>query len=149
MSIVEKRFLKKVYKTEGCWNWIGAKDEGGYGRFYIDGKQFFAHRASFEIHYKRKPFDCVLHRCDNRDCVNPAHLWEGSRFDNNLDRDKKGRTARGETRFRSKLTAAQVKNIKSEYFSTKASYRSLADKYNVHFNTIGFIIRGINWKSVE
>jgi len=87
-----KRFFEKINKTEKCWNWIAGKDKDGYGKIKIDGKMVQAHRASWVIHNGDIPNGmCVLHRCDNPSCVNPEHLFIGTRLDNARDRDVKGR----------------------------------------------------------
>ena len=56
-----------------------------------------AHRAMYQVHYgvKLTTEQYVLHRCDNRACLNPAHLWVGSQHDNNMDCAKKGRHYEG------------------------------------------------------
>lgn len=97
MNSVE-RFWAKVDKSRGpeaCWIWT-ASTSGGYGR--LGSSKFetvLAHRRSWELERGPIPEDmCVLHNCpdgDNPLCVNPKHLWLGTRDDNNADRDKKGR----------------------------------------------------------
>ena len=90
------RFWDKVDKSGDCWMWTAYKDQKGYGRFGIGSKLYSAHRLSYEWSYG--DFDkklCVCHTCDNPGCVNPEHLWLGTRRDNNIDRDNKGRHNNG------------------------------------------------------
>lgn len=89
----EGRFWQKVEKTKGgCWNWVAAKNNCGYGLTHFDGKRISAHRLSFQLANGVIPGGMqVLHRCDNRACVNPEHLFLGSNRDNMLDMLAKGR----------------------------------------------------------
>lgn len=81
------RFWKFVDKSNenGCWNWTGTKNRGLYGHFQYEGKPFRAHRFSWYLATGRNPPD-VLHKCHNAGCVNPAHLYEGTKSDNENDK---------------------------------------------------------------
>uniref|UniRef100_A0A6M3J763 Putative homing endonuclease n=1 Tax=viral metagenome TaxID=1070528 RepID=A0A6M3J763_9ZZZZ len=72
---------------------MGTIHHTGYGLITDDDqRQLRAHRVAYEqIHGAIPPGRCVLHRCDNRRCVNPAHLWVGTFADNNMDKIHKGR----------------------------------------------------------
>lgn len=91
---LKDRFLSKVRKTKGCWFWLGStrNKKGGYGCLKINGKVFDAHRIAYSIFIGSIPKEkCVCHSCDNRKCVNPEHLWIGTKNDNNQDMISKGR----------------------------------------------------------
>lgn len=101
----QKRFLKKVKKTAYCWEWQAAKTTGrfgGYGCLNVrltDGtkKTMLSHRLSWLLHKGEMPGNlCVLHKCDNPSCVNPDHLFLGTRQDNVADMVSKGRQVAGE-----------------------------------------------------
>lgn len=89
----EVRFFRRVRKTEGCWYWEGYRGPKGYGQFPIAKRNIVqAHRYSYEL--VNGPIAegmCLLHSCDNAPCVNPSHLFPGTRADNNQDMMAKGR----------------------------------------------------------
>ena len=91
-----ERFYNKVIVSEACWEWIGAKQKvNGYGVIRINKKNELAHRLSYTMNLGPIPEGLwVLHKCDNRGCVNPNHLFLGTRSDNVNDMYKKGRGAK-------------------------------------------------------
>lgn len=94
---------------------------------------------------------CVLHKCDNRACVNPDHLFLGSQADNVADMDGKGRRVGGkfeprvgEANFSAKLTEAQVREIRLAV----GTHRSIAAQYGVSYRQVGKIRKGQKWAHV-
>lgn len=80
--------------NSGCFLWLGYANEKGYGFLNTSrliGKPLLAHRAAWLVKHGEWPTLCVLHKCDVPCCVNPDHLWLGTRKENNQDMTAKGR----------------------------------------------------------
>jgi hypothetical protein len=136
-----------------CWLWKGRLDRHGYGRIRTgggQGKSVLAHRASWEIHNSRKIPDglCVCHSCDQRDCVNPNHLFLGTNHDNIADRDAKQRQIRGVSHHKSRLTPSQVIEIRELFHSGQATKTKLSQMYGVTDTSIHLIIVRRNWRHI-
>ena len=145
------RFHDKVMPepNTGCWLWIGAVKEYGYGVIGLGRREqgvAKAHRVSWELHRGPIPEGAnVLHHCDQPSCVNPNHLFCGTLSDNMKDCVRKGRNFkpnnRGENASWAKLNAEKVADIrKRELKGTE-----YARKYGVHKSAIYQIWRGENW----
>jgi hypothetical protein len=103
MRPIAERFWARVTTGAGCWEWSGAIAKSGYGmigRGTRDEGVVSTHRLSWELHHGSVPDGlCVLHRCDNRRCVRPDHLFIGTRADNNADMRAKGRGSKPPNRW--------------------------------------------------
>jgi hypothetical protein len=145
---------------EECWNWKGRLTGNNYGGFVCKkiGGEGYAHRVSWIIHFGKIPKrngyhgTCVCHKCDNRLCVNPNHLFLGSCKDNIHDMIKKGRYIqtpfKGEKNGRAKLTNNKMQNIR---IMLKAGIfqEIIADIFGVKQTIISKIKLGQLWASVK
>ena len=134
-----ERFICKIEKTNTCWIWKAQIYPNGYGAFHIDGKNSLAHRASWMLHKGQVPKNkIVCHKCDNRKCVNPDHLFLGSYKDNTEDMIKKGRHAIQ----KQILDNIQKREVIKMYLNHIAQ-REIAKYFKVHQRTIWRIIHKI------
>lgn len=146
---IEERLWTKVAITANpdlCWEWQASLHKNGYGR--IKDKRFvsLAHRIAWELTYGKIPDGLwVLHRCDNRKCCNPKHLFLGTHQDNMADMVSKfrGKSLKGEKSPMHKLTAEIVNEIRLRYARERISQKELGRQYGVVQSIIGYII---NWK---
>jgi len=129
--------------NSGCWLFAGPSDENGYGRIRIGKKKVRVHNFTFKKDNGPLPNGkIVMHSCDMPCCWNPDHLSAGTNVDNIADRDKKGRTAKGEMRPDSKLTNDDIAMIRA----SSETYRALGEKFGVSHNIIGRIKRYQKWR---
>jgi hypothetical protein len=138
-----ERFDEKVDRSGECHNWTGSLAKNGYGYFRINGKTCYAHRVAYEM--QSGPTDLhVMHRCDNRRCVNPAHLSAGTRADNMADMTAKRRQAHGPRNGHAKLSVEQVQQIRTAC----GTHAGIAKSYGVSQATVSMIKSGATWRYV-
>jgi hypothetical protein len=136
-----------VASPTGCWLWIGTCHSGhGYGLIRNERKTLLAHRVSWELHNGPTTL-CVLHKCDNRKCVNPEHLFIGTREENNRDRDQKGRGPRGERNWPAKLKASDIPVIRALYVNGWKQ-AEIAEKFGVSQGAISGVVNKTTWKHI-
>ena len=153
-----KRFWAKVdvRGPDDCWNWTAGLDIGGYGKvgyFYSTEK---AHRVAWRMTYGNWTVNHTLHRCNNRLCCNPGHLYDGTDADNNADSIRAGTHRwsqpdqhRGEANPKVMLTEAQVREIRRRYVPNVVTMSMLAAEYGVSLSAIAHIIHRTSWGHLE
>lgn len=144
-----ERFWNKVNKTDNCWLWTASKTTAGYGCFKLNGKLESAHILSYCLEYGEKPDELwVLHKCDTPSCVNPEHLFLGTRSDNMKDCHKKGRLANN-LKPKTKLNSEQVKQLRELYKSGKYIQKEIAHMFGIDEIHCNKIINYKRWKNVD
>jgi len=144
------RFFSKVEKTDTCWIWKANSICDGYGFIKVNKTNIRAHRFSYQLHYGKFNKELhVLHKCDNRLCVRPDHLFLGTNKDNVDDKVSKDRQAKGSINGNSILNEEQVKEIKFHLQNKYYGYmKDLVSKYNVSERCIRDIKSGRTWKHI-
>jgi hypothetical protein len=155
---VEQRFDRCYEKRQPgqCWPWTSYKRGKGYGSFYVsqDQRSVSAHRMALERKLGR-PLGKLhaRHTCDNPICVNPAHLLAGTPSDNMQDKVRRGRAAngdqRGERNGAAKLSAQQVREIRSLMVFGGPTGKEVAKRYGVSAATVSEIKNGRHWRDQE
>jgi hypothetical protein len=141
--------IDKLSSSQRCWHWTGGLNINGYGKIWIKGATYQAHRVSYELYKGFIDKDLlVCHSCDNPICINPEHLWLGTCKENIRDSFNKKRKImpKGENCSWSKLTKEQVNEIKSKYVPYKYHSSMLAKEYKVSGGAILKIINNENWR---
>ena len=152
---IPERFWSKVNRgsADECWNWTASIIRSGYGMFKFGGRENrLAHRVAYELTYGEIPAGdhfgttCVCHRCDNRRCCNPSHLWLGTNADNVRDRDAKGRhkPLKGSRVKSAKLTEEQVARIRQD----RRPLKEIAAEYGIAYCHLCDIRSRKWWKHV-
>lgn len=145
------RLMQKTQKLEnGCWVWAGRVNHSGYGLISSGGgqkvrKPLFCHRVSLESAGVVVGDSCVLHRCDNRRCINPDHLFVGTRAENQADMVAKSRQEFGDRHHASKLCEADVRALRAD---RTLNNKQWADILGVSRQTIGDARNGKLWRHV-
>lgn len=149
-----KRFWAKVNRSgptqdhmdTRCWTWEAALSRKGYGVFWANGKNYFAHRFSHLLATGEEP-EVVCHKCDCKSCVRPDHLYGGDRFTNAIDAAVRGRLKRGEENNQSKLNPEKIRDIR-ERRQDGDTLVALAHEFGVSHQAILQIVTRKTWKHV-
>lgn len=153
------RFWTKVDMSRGvdaCWEWAGYVNRRGYGELTVNGQRVSTHRLAYTLAIGEIPDGIlVCHKCDNRACCNPNHLFLGTNADNMHDMVQKGRNSKGKPQIHlgeqngnHKLTTEQVISIRERYAAGGITQKELAQEFEISPTQLSRIVRGLFWKAV-
>jgi hypothetical protein len=147
-----ERWVDKVLVDDGCWEWQAAHHRQGYGEIGVGGHSTLAHRVSYALLRGPVPrWLCVLHSCDNTNCVRPSHLFLGTQTDNIHDMISKGRqnfsSFDSERNPKAKLTRQEAKEIRS-LCAEGGQTAEISRAFGVSHNTVRDIAAGRTWRNV-
>lgn len=147
-----KRFLSYVefIPESSCYHWVGRTfGKNPYGAFWLDGNNCLAHRVAWELRFgKILKGLCVCHTCDNPKCVRTEHMFLGTIAENNADKQRKNRQAKGERMAAAKLTEKEVLEIRETYATGEIGQVDLGSRYGVGHTTISYIVNRKYWKHI-
>ncbi len=154
--VTKEWLLSSIKKIEGpletfCWEWQLTKSSSGYGIICRLGHvNKSAHRLSYEMFIGQITNGLwVLHKCDNPLCINPDHLFLGTKDDNDADCKSKGRHSFGTRNGSAKLTEEEIMQIRYKFEVEKQSMLGLAKQFNVSDTHISRIVKGKIWKHLS
>lgn len=146
---LERLFSKFQAAGVGCWDWLGCRDNNGYGKISFFRMARVATRVVYAVWFG--PFDAsmdVCHHCDNPTCVNPDHFFLGTAKDNIMDAANKLRMNNGEANGGAVLTEKIVVEARARYMPGIVTARILANEFGVKQKTLAAAIRGENWRHI-
>ncbi len=148
---IKEKYNKFIIKkgNDKCWDWKGCCPAPGYCQLRLGSKIYKAHRLSWIIHHGLIPAGMhILHKCDNKRCSNPNHLFIGTEKDNMNDCRNKNRTPLvGTTHPNAVLTEYQVIFIK-ELLNMGVTNPTIAKMFSLQCPRISDIKCGRTWKHV-
>ena len=149
-NAVRERFMSKVDQRghDECWPWRGSFLPSGYGAFWWGQNNVTAHRAAYTILVGHIPDGLVVrHSCDNKWCVNPAHLLAGTQAQNIADKVTRDRQAKGEGHGMATKNAAMVTRVKLA-FNRGESQAEIARREGVDRSFVNGVVHGKSWAHV-
>lgn len=145
----------RINPDTDCWEWMNCVQGNGYGRINANRKSTYVHRLAYKLAKGDVPAGKeVCHKCDNRRCCNPSHLFAGTRMENVRDAKKKGRLSSGikhglsvvsHVRARAKLTLEKAREIRRLRASGLCS-KEISKRFGVDVSTVRLVVAYKTWR---
>lgn len=156
---IEVKMERLTEKTEGCWLWKGRRNHNGYGALTHNNTKWLAHRLAWVLAngVTLEKGVVVRHKCDNPQCVNPAHLCLGNQLNNVHDMvsrkrqnffGRRNHRQIGERNPAAKLTAEQVIEIRHRRQQGE-TLLALATEFGISKSYVGNLAAGRKWQHLE
>ena len=151
-----ERFWEKVCKSadpNGCWEWTARINTYGYGQFNVSKRvPIHAHRMAWILTNGPIPEGLyACHKCDNRRCVRPDHLFIGTATDNNRDMVAKGRCTscgwKGVAHPNAKMSTEQVREVRARYAAGESA-PTLARAFGMNRQSMWQIVTGRSYPDI-
>jgi hypothetical protein len=146
---LEAHFWSKVERSGACWPWGDYVRPSGYGQYFVNRQPVYAHRLAWQLTYGPIPAGLsVLHRCDNRRCCRPDHLFLGDHQANMADMVAKGRHATGDrkpatTRVSDQVVAEVRRVYGPRWPLASGEIKALAHTIGITTKHLGELMRGV------
>lgn len=147
----EERFWAKVSRRgpDECWEWTAGLNSSGYAWFWLDGKNIGGHVFAYQSMYGDVPDGLeVCHRCHNRCCVNPVHLYAGTHQDNMRDMVEAQRQVRGSRQHKTHLSEDDVRLIR-HLCESGMTQQATGELFGVSQGAVSNIVLRQSWSHVQ
>lgn len=133
---IECRLMNRIKNVKGCWEWQGKITNSGYGEIRVNQKHMLTHRLSYQTFVREIPSGMIVcHKCDNKKCCNPDHLWLGTQKQNCKDKIKKNRNCVAYSVKHNKEKVKQILDFREEGMT----YKQISQSANVPLITACWI----------
>lgn len=144
---IAERFWRHVdiRGPDDCWPWLASLYSNGYGQFHFsEHVNTLAHRMTYELTYGAEPIGLCCHKCNNRKCCNPKHLYDGTYSQNTQQAVAETQMNQGQKQGSSVLTNDSVREMKLllKYGHTR---KEMMERYSVKYWTVRAIDDGMTW----
>ncbi len=161
MNTLEQKFMERIFVLtydKGCWLWVGSIGRDQRPNMKWQGRSVVPARVALILTTGRDPKDlCALHDCDNEICVNPRHLYWGTKADNGRDMSVRKRVVwdrgifgqKGEAAYHHRFTEADVIEMRRLHWQEGESLSFIGRRFNAPTGNVHRIVHGDRWGHIK